>query len=96
MTSRTELSAVWPPNVEAALDAGHDNRTLPLQAIRAKCLDCSCYQPSEVRLCEAVKCPLWPFRAGRYPVGRREPKNPEPVPDFEQMPPFHERPGAQP
>jgi hypothetical protein len=36
MTSRTELSAVWPPNVEAALDAGHDNRTLPLQAIRAK------------------------------------------------------------
>jgi hypothetical protein len=95
MTSRTELSAVWPPNVEVALDAGHDNRTLPLQAIRAKCLDCSCYQPSEVRLCEALKCPLWPFRAGRYPVGRSERKNPDTVLDFEQGAPFYERPGVR-
>jgi hypothetical protein len=68
MPSRTELAAVW--RTEVARAAGHENRTLPLEAIRAKCLDCSCYRANEVRLCEAVKCPLWPFRAGRYPVGR--------------------------
>ena len=63
---RSELAAIWPPTVEAARQAGHEQQS-PLRAIRAKCLDCSCYQPSEVRLCEAVRCPLWPFRAGRHP-----------------------------
>lgn len=88
--SRTELAATWPPTAAVAREAGHDDRTLPLQAIRSKCLDCSCYQQSEVRLCEAVKCPLWPFRAGRYPVGRREPKNPDPYPDFERGEAIHD------
>jgi hypothetical protein len=92
--SRTDLAATWPPTADVARAAGHDDRTLPLQAIRAKCLDCSCYQQSEVRLCEAIKCPLWPFRAGRYPLGRREPKNPEPFPDFEQQTAFQDE-GSQ-
>ncbi len=35
-----------------------------MQAIRAKCLDCVCHQPGEVRKCVAVTCPLWPFRMG--------------------------------
>ena len=35
-----------------------------MRAIRAKCLDCVCYQPGEVRKCVAVTCPLWPFRMG--------------------------------
>lgn len=39
----------------------------PLKAIRAKCLDCVCFQPSEVRKCPAKECPLWPFRMGRNP-----------------------------
>jgi hypothetical protein len=65
MTS-TELAAIWPPTSAVAREAGHKPQS-PLRAIRAKCLDCSCYQISEVRLCEAVKCPLWPFRAGRHP-----------------------------
>jgi hypothetical protein len=39
----------------------------PLKAIRAKCLDCSCHQPSQVRECHITACPLWPFRAGRNP-----------------------------
>ena len=30
----------------------------PMARIRAKCLDCCCNQPSEVRLCEAKNCPL--------------------------------------
>jgi len=39
----------------------------PMKAIRAKCLDCSCYQPKEVRLCTVKACPLYPFRMGKRP-----------------------------
>ena len=39
----------------------------PLEAIRARCLDCCCFQPSEVRKCVAVDCPSWPFRMGTNP-----------------------------
>jgi hypothetical protein len=35
------------------------------KAIRLKCLDCCCGQPSEVRKCLAENCPLWRFRMGR-------------------------------
>ena len=38
-----------------------------LQAIRRKCLDCSCYQPIEVRNCHLSTCDLWPYRLGRDP-----------------------------
>ena len=39
----------------------------PIKAIRAKCLDCCCDQLSEVKLCPAVDCPLYPFRLGKNP-----------------------------
>ena len=39
----------------------------PLKAIRAKCLDCCCYQRAEVRACSAKTCPLWLFRMGHRP-----------------------------
>lgn len=42
----------------------------PLKAIRAKCLDCSCYQPSEVAKCTATGCALWPYRMGRDPFAK--------------------------
>ena len=42
-----------------------------LHAIRQKCLDCSCYQPSEVRECRLTACSLWPFRLGRDPEPSR-------------------------
>ena len=38
-----------------------------LQAIRRKCLDCSCFQPGDVRECPLTTCGLWPFRLGRDP-----------------------------
>ena len=38
-----------------------------LHAIRNKCLDCSCYQPVEVRECPVTTCGLWPFRLGLDP-----------------------------
>jgi len=66
MPTRTELAATWPPTADVAREAGHAPQS-PLKAIRAKCLDCSYFQFSEIRLCEAVKCPLWPFRAGKHP-----------------------------
>lgn len=42
----------------------------PLKAIRAKCLDCSGFHPSEVRNCESTECPLFTFRMGRNPNRR--------------------------
>ena len=39
----------------------------PIQAIRAKCLDCCCGQVNEVKLCTAERCPLYPFRMGKNP-----------------------------
>lgn len=39
----------------------------PIKTIRAKCLDCTCQQPLEVRLCPVVTCALWPYRMGKRP-----------------------------
>ena len=64
--NRTELAAVWPPTVTVAAAAGHEP-VRPLEAIRHKCLDCSSGHVKDVRNCELVACPLWPFRAGRHP-----------------------------
>jgi hypothetical protein len=79
----TALAAVWPPTAEIAQEIGH-KRMSPIQAIRAKCLDCSVDQPGEVRLCEAVKCPLWPFRAGQHPYTSAKLKNRVQEADFTQ------------
>ena len=38
-----------------------------LRSIRKKCLDCSVYQPAEVRKCTAYTCDLHPYRFGRDP-----------------------------
>jgi hypothetical protein len=46
--------------------AGHEPMA-PLQAPRARCLDCCGYQEKEVALCPAVDCPSWPFRMGTDP-----------------------------
>ena len=81
--SRTELAAIWPPTAGVAQTVGHVPMS-PLKAIRRKCLDCSCYQPSEVRLCEAIGCPLWPFRAGRHPYYGLAGKTPSDLADLEE------------
>jgi hypothetical protein len=47
-------------------EAGHEPMS-PLQALRARCLDCGGYQEKEVALCSAVDCPSWPFRMGTDP-----------------------------
>jgi hypothetical protein len=68
--SRTALASVWPPNHLVASRAGH-KAISPVEAIRRKCLDCAGQQSAEVKLCEAVSCPLWPFRSGRHPYTRK-------------------------
>ena len=39
----------------------------PIKSIRQKCLDCTCNQPKEIRLCPIINCPLYPYRMGRRP-----------------------------
>ena len=47
-------------------EAGHQ-AVSPLQAIRARCLDCCAGQVNEVAVCPVVECPAWPFRMGTNP-----------------------------
>lgn len=44
-----------------------DKMLTPIKAIRARCLNCACWQPKEVRLCADTKCSLYPYRMGRRP-----------------------------
>ena len=37
------------------------------RAIREKCIDCCAGNEAEVRKCELVKCPLFPYRFGCSP-----------------------------
>jgi hypothetical protein len=46
------------------------NGWTPMQAIKQKCIDCSCGQQKERLLCAVKGCPLWPFRKGRKPIKR--------------------------
>ncbi len=39
----------------------------PIKAIRKKCLDCTCNQHKEIRLCPVVDCAIYPYRMGRRP-----------------------------
>ena len=39
----------------------------PIKAIRAKCLDCCCDNPYEVKMCTAEQCPLYVYRFGHNP-----------------------------
>ena len=81
--TRTELAAIWPPTAEVAREAGHAPQS-PLKAIRAKCFDCSGYQVSEIRRCEATGCALWPFRAGKHPWWGQAEKTSQTLADSER------------
>ncbi len=49
-----------------------DHHATPITSMRAKCLECMGYQPSEVLLCTAPKCPLFPYRKGKRPQGSKQ------------------------
>lgn len=82
-TNRTELASIWPPTAATAKAAGHERKS-PMKAIREKCLDCCCGQPSEIRACESVKCALWPFRAAVHPYTAGRMKNGSQERDFQE------------
>lgn len=42
-----------------------EKRITRAKAIRLKCLDCCCYQSTEVRQCPSTECPLWRYRMGK-------------------------------
>lgn len=44
----------------------------PLRSIRAKCRECS-EKLKDIVACEVDDCPLWPYRLGKRPRGRRIP-----------------------
>lgn len=51
-----------------------EKRLTPIKAIRAKCLDCCCWQKNEVKYCAVMDCPLHPYRMGHNPYIKRKPK----------------------
>ena len=61
---RGEKTGIDPRKIPTSdlRDLGHPE-SYP-KIIRAKCLDCVGDQPSEVRKCVMVDCPLWPARMG--------------------------------
>jgi hypothetical protein len=40
----------------------------PSKACRMKCLECCCFQLSEVKHCKIKSCALWPYRMGKNPA----------------------------
>ena len=43
-------------------DTGFVSKKMLREAIRDKCLDCTCDQRAEIKLCPVAKCPLWKHR----------------------------------
>lgn len=66
-----ELDETSKNNYREIPEPDEDTITSPIKAIRAKCLDCCCWQRSEVTLCPAKDCPLWAFRFGKNPYNKR-------------------------
>lgn len=56
-------------NINDLTDKVKTNTSLK-DAIRLKCLDCCCYQYSEIKACTITNCPLYPFRNGKNPFRR--------------------------
>lgn len=46
-------------------------KTNPVKAIREKCLDCCCGSVVEVKECQCVQCPIYPYRLGKNPFRQK-------------------------
>ena len=91
----TQLAAVWPPTAQAARAAGHKPAT-PLRAIRAKCLDCSCYQLAEVPPLRGHWLSAFAVQGRTTPWHGSRGKPPSESPGFEQGGPSYAGPSAAP
>lgn len=72
-TSAEEIEDAEETEIESETDSKSDiaTNTSPIKAIRLKCLDCCCWQYSEVKACTCTDCPLYPFRFGKNPFIKR-------------------------
>jgi hypothetical protein len=81
---RHDLLEISPHEADGGELIGRDPRELssdflslnfraqnPLNAIRAKCLDCCCGNAAEVRKCVSIDCALWPYRMGTNPFRKK-------------------------
>lgn len=59
---REFLSSFVPASARRLITRAFNGCASPRQAIKAKCLDCCCYDRSEVADCRVVLCPLWRYR----------------------------------
>jgi hypothetical protein len=47
---------------DEAEDTGFVSKKMLREAIRDKCLDCTCDQRAEIKMCPVTNCPLWKHR----------------------------------
>ena len=47
---------------DEAEDTGFVSKKMLREAIRDKCLDCTCDQRVEIKMCPVTNCPLWKHR----------------------------------
>src|SRR5262245_50952604 len=66
MTAATKradfLARVVPPSARGIVERAFVGKASPRAAIKAKCLDCCCYDRGEVVACTVVLCPLHSYR----------------------------------
>lgn len=60
-SARLHEIAVRNPTMKALFSKAYQGRS-KAAALKAKCLDCSCFQRKEVTLCTVQTCPLWHYR----------------------------------
>lgn len=48
-----------------------------LKAVRQRCLDCSAFNPYEVKMCPIENCPLYPYRFGTLSHKEKNPRKKE-------------------
>ena len=67
-----EDAAEWRESLPSGTSVNRGGATMTtkstiLRDIHKKCLDCSCYQPQEVKLCTVYTCALYTYRLGKDP-----------------------------
>jgi hypothetical protein len=62
---RTNIPKSYKNNYTKAIE-GNSRK----EALKAKCLDCMCWQKDEIKICEIDWCPLWPYRPYQNKVNK--------------------------
>ncbi len=61
-TEQAQAVESLPMVYRATLRKAFTGAASPRQAIKAKCIDCTCGHRCEIRECPSNECPLWRFR----------------------------------